>query len=392
MILIIADDFTGALDTSCCFAKCGFRTWLLPADSGTIALGLNPEVLVFASGTRHMLPGEAYAVTARIIDLWKDYADCIFLKTDSAWRGNISATAAAAVRVTGKTLHAMPAYPQIHRTLQDGVIYIGDQLLEQSVFAKDPRSPMTVSNGTDLLRMDYPLQVRKVPENGETISIDRDQELPEVYLYDCTSEESMEKTVRERIREGCSLISGCAGLGTVYAQLRAEAKGWKGDSRYTEKTAAQGGFLIFSGSANPITFAQLAERGDIPLFRLETAEEALPVLKTGGTAIVAAAEREEDIRRDAPDSYHQELMNRMQTAAADLIRNSGCRDLAVFGGDTLEGILTSLDWGRIHVTGQLEDGVSICLADTSCGRIRIFAKSGGLGSRQVIRKMEEYRR
>lgn len=395
MILIIADDFTGALDTSCCFAKYGFRTWLLPADSGTIALDTDPEVLVFASGTRHMLPGEAYETTARIIEQWKDRAECIFLKTDSAWRGNISATAAAAVHTTGRTLHAMPAYPQIGRTLKDGTVYVGEQLLEQSVFAKDPRSPMRISNGTDLLRMDYPLRVQKVPEGAGTEASDGlDGERPEVCLYDCTTEESMENTVRARIREGCSLISGCAGLGNIYAKLLAKADSRSGsleNTDNTDNTAAEEGFLIFSGSANPITFAQLAERGEIPLFRLDEAEAALSVLRSGGTAIVAAAEREEDVQRDVPASYHEELMARMTQAAEKLISSSGCRDLAVFGGDTLEGILTILGWRQIRVTGQIEDGVSVCLADTACGRLRIFAKSGGLGSRQVIHKMEEYR-
>lgn len=68
MILIIADDFTGALDTSCCFAKYGFRTWLLPAALDAVMQDIDPEVLVFASGSRHMLPGEAYETTARIIE------------------------------------------------------------------------------------------------------------------------------------------------------------------------------------------------------------------------------------------------------------------------------------------------------------------------------------
>ncbi len=392
MILIIADDFTGALDTSCCFAEYGFRTWLLPADSGTTAPDTDPEVLVFASGTRHMLPGEAYETTARIIEQWKDRAECIFLKTDSAWRGNISATAAAAVRTIGRTLHAMPAYPQTGRTLKDGTVYVGEQLLEQSVFAKDPRSPMRISSGTDLLRMDYPLRVRKVPEGAwSEASGGLDGEQPEVCLYDCTSEESMEKTVRARIREGCSLISGCAGLGNVYARLMAEVGSRSGSLENTDKTIAEGSFLIFSGSANPITFEQLADRGEIPLFRLDEAEAALSVLRSGGTVIVAAAEREEDVQRDVPASYHKELMEWMTQTAVKLIRGSGCRDLAVFGGDTLEGILAALGWRQIRVTGRIEDGVSVCLADTACGRLRIFAKSGGLGSRQVIHKMEEYR-
>ena len=201
----------------------------------------------------------------------------------------------------------------------------------------------------------------------------------------------MESRAREIIRKDYRLISGCAGLGNVYAKLLAEADGRSDSTEDTGKTEVQGGFLIFSGSANPITFEQLADRGEIPLFRLDEAEAALSVLRSGGTAIVAAAEREEEVQRNVPASYHEELMERMTQTAVKLIRGSGCRDLAVFGGDTLEGILAALGWRQIRVTGQIEDGVSVCLADTVCGRLRIFAKSGGLGSRQVIHKMEEYR-
>ena len=126
-LLIIADDFTGALDTGIQFR--GKQTALRFGQSpGSYLKGLAPgtKVLIIDAETRHLSPEEAAAVVGRIA---KDAADtgteCIYKKTDSGLRGNIGSELMAVLQGTGgKALHFVPALPQLNRITKNGVQYI----------------------------------------------------------------------------------------------------------------------------------------------------------------------------------------------------------------------------------------------------------------------------
>ena len=60
-LLVIADDFTGALDTGVQFAVNGIRTRVV-VDPKTDLTGCEADVLVVDTETRHLPPEEAAAV------------------------------------------------------------------------------------------------------------------------------------------------------------------------------------------------------------------------------------------------------------------------------------------------------------------------------------------
>ena len=91
-LLVIADDFTGALDTGVQFAGKGMTTKVLnyfPEDEETLKR-LQAEVLVIDAQTRHLEGQEAYR---KVFDVVKRAGDAgvpyIYKKTDSGLRGNI---------------------------------------------------------------------------------------------------------------------------------------------------------------------------------------------------------------------------------------------------------------------------------------------------------------
>ena len=87
-MLVIADDFTGALDTGIQFSCFGISVYVLfelkQADLPDAA------VLIFDAETRHKSPEEAYAVIRETVS-WagKNQVSSIYKKTDSALRGNV---------------------------------------------------------------------------------------------------------------------------------------------------------------------------------------------------------------------------------------------------------------------------------------------------------------
>ena len=92
-LLIIADDFTGALDTSIQFAKRGAVAEVhTEKDVEYEKLSPDVNVVVIDSETRHVSADEAYKVVYRIVDrALKQNIPFIYKKTDSVLRGNVGA-------------------------------------------------------------------------------------------------------------------------------------------------------------------------------------------------------------------------------------------------------------------------------------------------------------
>ena len=90
-LLIIADDFTGALDTGVQFAAGGAETRVVTnTDYDFDRVDENVQVLVLDAETRHLSRDEAYRVVFHITKkAFESGIPFIYKKTDSALRGNI---------------------------------------------------------------------------------------------------------------------------------------------------------------------------------------------------------------------------------------------------------------------------------------------------------------
>ena len=147
-LLIIADDFTGALDTGIQFVNKGIATQVftkMPEDIGDI--DEMTEVLVIDSETRPMPAAKAYDAVKNITEWAKAIKiPVIFKKTDSALRGNIGSELQAVLDGSGHDkVYFLPGYPKIDRCTVNGTHYIQGQLLEKSVFGQDPFEPVKLS-------------------------------------------------------------------------------------------------------------------------------------------------------------------------------------------------------------------------------------------------------
>ena len=121
-LLIIADDFTGALDTGVQFAARGAKTRVV-ADANYDLAKAEADVLVLDAETRHLPPEEAYKLVYRVASAAKEAGiPHIYKKTDSGLRGNIGCELSAVMdALKAESLPFIPAFPSMNRVTRDGV-------------------------------------------------------------------------------------------------------------------------------------------------------------------------------------------------------------------------------------------------------------------------------
>ena len=144
-LLVIADDFTGALDTGIQFAREGTKTCVAIGTGGTLAQRSSFPVVVIDSETRHLPHIEAYETVCKLVNEARAAGvEYIYKKTESALRGCVGAELTAALDAwpEAEELAFVPAFPKMRRTTKDGVQYIDGVPVSESAFGRDPFEPV----------------------------------------------------------------------------------------------------------------------------------------------------------------------------------------------------------------------------------------------------------
>jgi len=150
MIIVIADDFTGAAEMGGIALRFGLTVeiqteFYMPSPA--------PDVLVLDTNTRS---GSSEHAVKKIEETVKKIGDVpgelIFKKTDSVLRGHIREELKTILSLMpGKSILLAPANPSSGRIIKDGYYYINGKLLHQSVFSDDPESPVHTSEVLSML-------------------------------------------------------------------------------------------------------------------------------------------------------------------------------------------------------------------------------------------------
>lgn len=257
-LLILADDFTGALDTGVQFATTGAVTRVITGQSVSLREFTETcEVLVVDAETRHLTAAEAAGIvggyTAQAADLGIPH---LYKKTDSALRGNVGAELAAVLENSGEScLPFLPAFPQMGRNTVDGIHYIQGVPVADSVFGQDPFEPVTCSAVTELIALQSRLPAVSCPP------LTADAPLPGqegIWVFDASSLEDLREAGKRLKQEGrLHILAGCAGFAAVLPELLS-----LGTGRPRDIPALGENFTVICGSVNPITVAQVAYAGE----------------------------------------------------------------------------------------------------------------------------------
>ena len=398
-LLVIADDFTGALDTGIQFAREGTKTCVAIGTGGTLAQRSSFPVVVIDSETRHLPHIEAYETVCKLVNEARAAGvEYIYKKTDSALRGCVGAELTAALDAwpEAEELAFVPAFPKMRRTTERGVQYIDGVPVSESAFGRDPFEPVRHSYIPDIIAEQSEVEVRLASEAASPYG-------RQITVYDASTEEDMSNVAAALKAKGCTLSAGCAGLA---AHLGSFIELPKGEALHPKKTK---GIFVVCGSLNPISEAQLLTAGAAGFKRISlTSEQKLredylstdegrawlaalkeacssgtPVIVDGFGSIESTFDRETKDRAKI-EEIRQRVARRLGEIMYEWFGFGLDHTLVTIGGDTLAGFMKKAGCSELTPVCELSDGV-VCSTLGLKGRaLQIVSKSGGFGGRNVL--------
>lgn len=406
-LLIIADDFTGALDTGVQFAACGASTRVITDRCASLAAYAETcQVLVVDAETRHLSPAEAYVIVSGIVSQAVRLGIAhIFKKTDSALRGNIGAELTALLEASGETrLPFLPAFPQMNRCTVDGVHYIAGVPVAQSVFGKDPFEPVTHSKISEIIGQQSAVAVTSCPvlREGEDGC---DQ--AGILVFDASTLEDLTGAARQLLKENkLHIMAGCAGFGSVLPKLLDLGTGEPAPMPELDPN-----FLVICGSVNPITVAQsdYAEKEGFLRIRLIPEQKLEPehwVSKEGEMEFQTLRTLLDQYRcriidtndfgsnkptSDYAEAHGMTIEDVRQAVSRSigylvsrLFPDPNLGTLLITGGDTLLQCMDYMDIREIEPLRELASGVVLSRFSYQGCKRYVISKSGGFGKETLF--------
>ncbi len=406
-LLIISDDFTGALDTGVQFAQKGIGTKVLNEFRGEL-LHRHQEcaVLVVNTDTRKLSGPEAYEKVRRVTEAAvRGGIPYIFKKTDSALRGNIGSELKAVLDASReRTLVFAPAFPKMKRITKGGIQYFEEKPIHLTEFGRDLYEPVQESRVSSIIREQY---------DGCIIEKKAGMELPDeggrtektIIVYDAATDEELEAVARQIMERKTALMAGCAGLaGAVSKLVLFQSRPCSCRRRFFP-------LLVICGSVFPVTRRQIcyAQRHGFERFSLKSRERTRKGLVQTEEGSCLLSKIKETLRTDAPviidtmgegaeeeKNRNQEEKARLRQIIADnlgdiinrLVEAGFQRTIMVIGGDTLKSVIEKMNCSSVEPVAEIYDGTVLFYLDTKQGIIPVLSKSGGFGEEGLLVDIE----
>jgi uncharacterized protein YgbK (DUF1537 family) len=392
---IVADDLTGAMDSSGYFAGLGFGTVVImdPAYPSTA------DVVVLTTNSRAEDPGIARARTKQAMGSLAGRV--IYKKIDSTLRGNIGVELEAAIEELGcdKAIVA-PAFPAVGRTTLDGILLVNGVPVAETQFAQDPILPVKESSIPLLLAQSTGHQVGVVSladvEAGPKSLYDTISRMPQkIVVCDVTDQSHLTGIAQAAALAGGSwLLCGSGGLAReLHLLLNKPVSAVKSMGR------PSGPALVVVGTRNQVAADQLSqakERLGLPILNLEVEhldqrnlapviEESNRLFDSGKGLALAST-----FARYAPELKHT-IPTIMAEIAVVLLNKNRFAGLFLSGGDIALEVCRRLQVSAIIVHGEVEPGVPAGeLVGGQFPGMRVVTKAGGFGTGEALVKSLVY--
>lgn len=410
LLLIIADDFTGALDTGVQFAAHGIRTRVV-VDADVDFTSQEVKVLVVDTETRHLPAAEAYDVVAKLTRRAKCAGiSYIYKKTDSALRGNIGAELAAVLEASGcSRLPFLPAFPQTGRITRGGVHYVDGVPVTESPFGIDPFEPVKHAVISELIAEQCSQPVKSFPALTTGGSILQEEG---ILVFDAADPDELFHTGRQlQEQDALHIMAGCAGFGAVLPELLGIDAEESGSLPELDPR-----LLVVCGSVNPITLTQLdraesagfirlrltlrqklepgywnSSEGRDDLIRMEEilAANSYCIIETndpGGNQPTADYADALGIDRE---TMRVRIAGSLGSLVGEIFTSPSLGTLLLTGGDTLLQCMNCVGVRELEPLCELEKGVVLAsFTYHGCTR-HVITKSGGFGQENLLTDLAE---
>lgn len=335
MLVIVADDLTGALDTAAPFAARGLHTEVaLKLGAVADALALSPDVLSINLASREKSPQEAFQSMRQVVEHLPERVR-LFKKIDSRLKGHISAELEA---ISYRRALVAPAIPAFERIVRNGSIE------GFGVAAPTPIADMLGHHAARAL----------IPDTVEDDDLVRALDAAEASDVD--------------------LLVGARGLAEALA------------SRMTGRADAEliappvGVALFVIGSHDRITNEQVEQLRGLDMVAYNPAPNGVvaPSAQNSAPAVLVQATKgeaqisSETVSENLALSVHPRLTSKAGT-------------VLLCGGATAEVVLDHMGIDCFRLEGECMPGLGLAHAKGQC----IIAKSGGFGQPDTLVKLAE---
>lgn len=333
MLVIVADDLTGALDTAAPFAARGLRTEVV-LKVGAVAQGLalSPDVLSINLASRDKSPEGAFQLMRQVVALLPPQVR-LFKKIDSRLKGYISSELDAT-----SYRHALvaPAIPAFGRIVRNGHIE-----------GFGVATPISIA---DVLG----------------------QHAARALIPDALKHEDLLRALEAAEASGVDLLVGARGL----AEALAYRMTGRADAGLVAPPVGTGLFVI--GSHDRITVEQVEQlrRLDIVAFNPAPNGVIAPSVQNSAPIVLVQATEGEtripsgEVSANLVTSVHPRLTSKAQT-------------MLLCGGATAEAVLDRMGIECFRLEGECMPGLGLAHAKGQC----IIAKSGGFGLPDTLAKL-----
>jgi uncharacterized protein YgbK (DUF1537 family) len=415
LIGAIGDDVTGSTDLALMLSKHGMsvvQTIGLPR-AGEVVRDTQAAVVALKSRTAPV--GQAVADSLAACDwLLAQGARQIFFKYcstfDSTEQGNIGPVAEALMDRLGAeiTIHC-PAFPENGRSVYNGHLFVGEDLLSDSGMRHHPLTPMTDSNLVRFLgrQVRDPKTVALVSyatvEHGPAAIRDRLQELADRKCRHAVVDALTNRHLAA-IGEACAdlkLVTGGSGV-AMGLPLNFRRANLLGDSAGPALLPRlDGGIAALAGSCSAATRRQVKRMSarcpsvridphDLASGKISIAEIAQwAVERVGQTPVLiySTAEPEQvaavqaQLGREAAGHLIEQAMGEL----ALLLRQAGVRRFIVAGGETSGAVMAALSVRSLRIGPEIAPGVPWTVTEEE-PRLCLALKSGNFGDEDFFEK------
>lgn len=399
VLLIIADDLTGALDSSVPFVS--------PHDSHVFAVDasytmdpnlpkpqdiiarytLGPTVVSTWTDSRALTPIGAKLAAVKATKRLGE-ADSLFVKIDSTLRGNPAAHLDGALKVWRLSIPRAfavicPAHPEMGRTVNKGQVL--DQLvpITKSAASDDPVSPPSSSLLSEIFIQSENLEILDISQLlAKHHSAAGRKPAANVYV-DATSADDLKKIAAAIISLGNVAVAvGSAGLAKAIAELRTPVY-LSSETRRPEPSEAlsesviPGRTLVLVTSLHPLARLQL-----VALLKSGLNAQMAPRdsrLIYSNIVVVATPDRDDPHIRLTQEATSNEATTAAANAAS-LLRSESFSSVVVIGGDGASALLREVGAPAIELTSQLLPGVPLgFIHGGQFHGMTIATRAGGFG-------------
>ena len=265
--LIVADDSTGANASAILLNQLNFTTLsLINYDEASSLKGY--DGVAVSTDSRAVAPETAKTrVRKAIFQHENAHIPIVNKRIDSTLRGNIGAELSVfKERFPRKKIAIVPGFPDSNRFCEDGKLYVGDTLLENTDVAKDPKMPITSSVVKDLFKKQFDGSIANLYLDDIRSSASLKETITELYqthdaiIFDATTNDDITKIAQTLSQIEREIITVDAGPFT-YAYSKA---------KLTQSDAYQKRYLFLVGSVTQTTTNQLKYIKDNDAFSLHS--------------------------------------------------------------------------------------------------------------------------